>query len=145
MFWMLAILGVIFLCFIAYMVIRGETKSWFAPRENPPPATGYKPSIRPATPNKVTADLLLTFKGDSAQRTERFFLDCAIYRIAYQFPPDKKVKLELVSADGDNRKLLANKAGFDSSTFNVGVAKYYYLDIAPAEPETPWAVIIKPF
>jgi hypothetical protein len=136
MVWMLAILGVIFLCYVAYMVIRGEAKSWFAPRENPPPATGYKPSIRPSTPNKVSADLLLTFKGDSAQRTEHFFLDCAIYRIEYQFPPDKKVKLELVSADGDNRTLLANKAGFDSSTFHVQTARYYFLDVAPEVSDT---------
>lgn len=143
MYWMLAALGVLFLCFVAYMLIK-ESSSLFGPRQKPDASTGYKPSVRASTP-KVTPDLLLTFKGEGAQRTETFFLECAIYRIEYQFPPDAKVKLELVSADGGTRKLLANKSGFDSSTFHVQTAKYYMLDIAPETKDANWAVLIKPF
>jgi hypothetical protein len=140
---MLAILGVIFICFVAVMLVK-ESTSLFGPRQKPPASTGYKPSVRAGTP-KVTPDLLLTFKGEGAQRTETFFLECAIYRIEYQFPPDVKVKLELVSADGGTRKLLANKSGFDSSTFHVQTAKYYVLDIAPSAQDSAWVILIKPF
>ena len=143
MYWMLVAFGVIFLCFVAYMLVK-ESTALFGPREKPDASTGYKPSVRTGTP-KVTPDLLLTFKGDGAQRTESFFLECAIYRIEYQFPPTTKVKMELVSADGSTRKLLANKAGFDSSTFHVQTAKYYVLDIAPETQEATWAVLMKPF
>lgn len=143
MVWMLIILGVLFLCVIAYLLIR-ETSSIFSAPDKPQAATGYKPSIRPGTP-KTSSDLLLTFKGEGTQRTDSFFLECAIYRIEYQFPPDKKVRLELVSADGDNRKLLANKAGFDSTSFHVQTAKYYFLDITPDTRDATWVIIIKPF
>ena len=123
MYWMLAAFGVLVLCFVAYMLIK-ESSSLFGARQKPEASTGYKPSVRVDTP-KVTPDLLLTFKDDGAQRTEAFFLASAIYRIEYQFPPTTKVKLELVSADGSTRKLLANKSGFDSSSFHVQTAKYY--------------------
>jgi hypothetical protein len=143
MYWTIGILGVILIGFIAYMLIR-ESKSLFGPREKPEASTGYKPTIRPKA-TKPAGDMLLTFKGQGAQRTESFFLECAIFRIEYQFPPDAKVKVELVSADGSARKLLANKAGFDSSTFNVQTARYYLLDIQPEAVDTSWVVIIKPF
>lgn len=143
MYWILVAFGVIFLCFVAYMLVR-ESTSLFGQREKPEASTGYKPSVRTSTP-KVTPDLLLTFKGAGAQRTKSFFLESAIYRIEYQFPPTTKVKMELLSEDVGTRKLLANKAGFDSSTFHVQTAKYYVLDIAPETEKANWAVLIKPF
>ncbi len=143
MYWMLAAFGVLVLCFVAYMLIK-ESTSLFGSRQKPEASTGYKPTVRTGTP-KVTPDLLLTFKGDGVQRTDSFFLASAIYRIEYQFPPTTKVKLELVSTDGSIHKLLANKSGFDSSSFHVQTAKYYVLDIAPETPDATWVILIKPF
>ena len=143
MYWTLGILGVIFICVVAYLVIK-ESSSIFGPRQKPDASTGYKPSIRPTTP-KLTPDVLLTFKGEGSGRTDSFFLECAIYRIEYQFPKDAKVKIELVSTDGSTRKLLAHKLGFDSSSFNAPAAKYYVLDITTQAKDNAWAVLIKTF
>jgi len=140
---MLAALGVIFICFVAYMLIK-ESSSLWGSRGKPDASTGYKSSVRASTP-KVSPDLLLTFKGEGAHKTEAFFLECAIYRVEYQFPPDVKVKLKLVSAAGGTRKLLANKSGFDASTFHAQSAKYYALDIKPEAARASWVVLIKPY
>jgi hypothetical protein len=143
MYWMLGILGVIFICVVAYMVIK-ESTSVFGPRQKPEASTGYKPSVRPTTP-KITPDILLTFKGEGSGRTDSFFLECAIYKVEYQLPQDAKVKIELVSTDGSTRKLLAHKSGFDSSSFNAPAAKYYLLDIKTDAKDAAWAVVIRPF
>ena len=141
MYWMLVILGLLFIGFMVYMAVR-ESSALFGPREKPDAATGYKPSVRA---KKNTLEVLLTFKGQGSERTDSFFLDCAIYRIEYQLPKDAKVKIELVSTDGSTRKLLAHKLGFDSSSFNAPAAKYYQLDITTEAQDNAWVVLIKPF
>jgi hypothetical protein len=143
MYWTLVILGILFIGFMVYIAVR-ESSALFGPREKPDAATGYKPSVRPKSV-KITADALLTFKGEGSGRTDSFFLECAIYRIEYQLPKDAKVKIELVSIDGSTRKLLAHKLGFDSSSFNAPAAKYYMLDITTEAQDNPWTVLIKPF
>ncbi|MEO8612503.1 MAG: hypothetical protein ABI690_31695 [Chloroflexota bacterium] len=143
MYWTLTIIGILFIAFMVYMAVR-ETTSLFGPRAKPDASTGYKPSVRPKSA-KTKPDALLTFKGEGSGHTDSFFLECAIYRIEYQLPKDTKVKIELVSTDGDTRKLLAHKVGFDSSSFNAPAAKYYMLDITTEAQESSWAVLIKPF
>ena len=143
MYWTLIILGIIFIGFMVYLAVK-ESSSLFNTRPKPDASTGYKPSMRPTTP-KIRPDVLLTFKGEGSGRTDSFFLDCAIYRIEYQLPKDAKVKIELVSTDASTRKLIAHKMGFDSSSFNAPVAKYYVLDITTEAKDNTWAVVIKPF
>ncbi|MBZ0285092.1 MAG: hypothetical protein K8L97_30430 [Anaerolineae bacterium] len=104
--------------------------------------TGYKPSKRAVTRE---ADFQVTHKGKGTSITEAMYLDTAIYRITYQFPNNAKVKLYLVSTDGTIEKIVVEKAGYGTATFNVQIAKHYVFRVETSAEDGEWAIILKRF
>lgn len=133
--------GVLLFILVTFIIVR-EMSSIQKVRSQRTTFAGYKPSTR-SLGREV--DFQVTHKGKGSSTTEAMYLDTAIYRITYQFPQDAKVKLFLVSTDGSIEKLIVEKAGYGSATFNVQMAKHYIFRVESSAAEGEWAIIVKRF
>jgi hypothetical protein len=139
---MMVVVGLAIVVFLIYMAV----KEYSSLRDTRPPEahTGYKPSIK-ARARDRQENVQITLNGKGSSTSEAFYLDCALYRIQYQFPQDEYVTVNLASADGKSRKqILTQKSGYNSSSFNVDLGKYYIFTVETPNPETTWALVIRP-
>lgn len=134
-------IGILLLILVTYIVLH-ELTLLRTSRSKRTSFMGYKPSARSINRE---ADFQVTHKGKGSSNTEPMYLDTAIYRMTYQFPRDAKVKLELISTDGTIEKLVVEKAGYGTATFNVQMAKHYVFRVASSAEDGEWAIIIKRF
>jgi hypothetical protein len=144
MYYLALIIGAALAAFLIFMLVR-EFSAIRGPKAKPEAQTSYKPSLRASAKSQLQ-NFQLSLKSTGSYTSESVYMECAIYRISYQFPQDVKVKVDLVSTDGKSRKtIIVNKAGYNSSTFNVEMSKYYVFEVEPAQADAHWALIIKPF
>lgn len=137
------ILGAALVAFLIFLAVR-EFSTLRGPKIDPESHTGYKPSVKPAARNP-RADFQLSLKGTGLYSSEATYMECALYRLHHQFPPDVKVKVELASADGTQRKLLVGgKSGYGSSSFSVEMSKYYVLHVTPDDDSAHWSLVVNP-
>lgn len=135
------ILAVIGFVVVIYIVVK-EFSSIRAHYSKPNTYTGYKPSVKAAGQNRQS-NFQVTFKGNGNFSSEPLYLECALYRIVYQFPQQEKMSVDLITADGKQRKsLVINKAGYSSSTFNVQMSKYYVLHVRANRDDANWVIVL---
>lgn len=87
---------------------------------------------------------VLAFSGEGEFRTQVFQLERGRYKLTYQFPDTKPVKVELFSASGDDSAVIVIKKGEGSESFSIGTPGRYFCIVEPAANNEEWLIEISP-
>lgn len=133
------------LAFMLYF-FWNEIRAAMSHRSTHKSSTGYKPTIKAPLDNEAPAPRHI-LKGQGNSQTAPVYLDCALYRVEYQFPPEKTFKVHLNATNGSSSAQVIEKSGFGTTTINVKRGAYYVLqmeaDSFDDSNEDKWAMIIK--
>jgi hypothetical protein len=83
------------------------------------------------------------FEGTGAQTTGAFRLQAGRHRLRYDSAADSILKVELLTASGDEHETLVMTAGTGEREFSVDAGRYL-LDLEPAVENSRWRVSITP-